>query len=120
MKTQWILVIVNYVTLPGFAYDSFLLKTQQELEVLSSPDLYHSIQHNVRGGFTSVVRRFVRANNIYTNPEFNPKHERSTFLSYLDFNRLYSTAMQEKLPCGDITKLNEAEMHSFLSIGLTN
>ena len=66
------------------------------------------------------MRRFVRANNIYTNPEFNPKQERSTFLSYLDFNSLYPTVMQEKLPCGDITKLNEAEMHSFLSIDLTN
>ena len=53
---------------PGYAYDSVLLKAQQELEVLSSPNVYHCIQNNLRGGFTSVARRFVRANNIYTNP----------------------------------------------------
>ncbi|XP_050710309.1 uncharacterized protein LOC126995061 isoform X1 [Eriocheir sinensis] len=120
LKTQWRLDIVNYVSLPGFTYDSFVLKTQQELEVLSSPDIYHCIQTNVRGGYTSVVRRFVRANNIYTNPQFNPIHDRSTFLSYLDFNSLYPTVMQEKLPCGDMRKLDETEMQSFLSGGLVN
>ena len=45
LKTQWALDIVNYDSLPGFAYDSFLLKTQQELEVLSSPDIHHCIQN---------------------------------------------------------------------------
>ena len=121
MKTQWCLDIANYVSLPGFAYDSFLLKTQQESEVLRSAEIYDCIQNNLlRGGFTSVVRRFVRANNIYTNPKFNPEHERSTYLSYLDFNSLYPTVMQEKLPCGDMRKLDEVEMQSFLRIGLVN
>ena len=108
MKTQWDLDTRQ--SLPGFAHNSFLLKTQQELEVLSSPEIYHCIQNNVRGGFTSVVRRFVRANNIYTNPKFNSKHERSVFLSYLDFISLYPTVMQEKLPSGDMRKLDESKM----------
>ena len=99
---------------------TFLLKTQKELEVLSSPDIYHCIQNNVRGGYTSVVRRFARGNNIYTNPKFDPKHERSTYLSYLDFNSLYPTVMQEKLPCGDMRKLDDTEMQSFLHKSLVN
>ena len=66
------------------------------------------------------MRRFVRANNIYTNPKFNPKHDKSTYLSYLDFNSLYPTVMQEKLPCGDMRKLDETEMQSFLCTDLTN
>ena len=88
------------------------------MEIINNPDLYHIIQNNVRGGYTSVVRRFVRANNIHTNPLFDPKNDRSTYLSYLDFNSLYPTVMQDKLPCGDIRKLDEVEMQSFLSTKL--
>lgn len=93
---------MNSVILPGFAYDSSLLKTQQEK-------------------YRSVVRRFVHANNIYTNPKFNPKQERSIYFSYLDFNILYpADVMQEKLPSRDVRKVDKAEMQSVLCRGFFN
>ena len=44
-------------------------------------------------------------------PSLIQKLERSTILSYLDFNSLYPTVMQEKLPYGNVRKLDKAEMH---------
>ena len=48
---------------------------------------------NVRRGFTSVVRRYARANNKHVNPNFNPLTDISKYSLHLDFNSLYATTL---------------------------
>ena len=51
LKAQWRLDIVKYVSLPGFAHEFFLLKRQQELEVLSATRHISPHSNKIRGGW---------------------------------------------------------------------
>ena len=120
LKDQYGLDCVNYVSLPGFAWDSALKISRAKLDSVYDGELYNILQENIRGGFTSVVRRHVKANNVDTNPNFNPLNEESRYLLLVDFNSLYPTVMTGMLPTGDIKKLTPEEMNTFVLHGLEN
>lgn len=111
--------MVNYVSLPGYAYDAFLKMTKAELELISDPELARKIERSVRGGLTTCVRPYTEANNPLVNPGFDPEKEKSSYLLYLDFNSLYATVMSEKLPYGNIRKLSLDEKTEFVVKGLS-
>ncbi|XP_037774372.1 uncharacterized protein LOC119570884 [Penaeus monodon] len=112
--------MVNYVSLPGYAYDAFLKMTKTSLELISDPELAHKIQRSVRGGLTTCVRPFTVAKNTLVNPHHDPLKEKSNFILYLDFNSLYASVMSEKLPFGNIRKLSPREKAEFTAAGLSN
>ena len=105
--------MVHYVSLPSFSYDSFLYSTGIQLDLIHDPVLGDLIKRNVRGGFTSVVRPYAKANNKNINPDFDPCKDRSSYLTYIDFNSLYATVMEETLPSGNMKKLNDEELSKF-------
>ncbi|XP_063595417.1 uncharacterized protein LOC134772380 [Penaeus indicus] len=109
--------MVNYVSLPGYAYDAFLKMTKAQLELISDRELARKIERSVRGGLTTCVRPHTVANNPLVNPCFNPEKEQSTYILYLDFNSLYATVMSEKLSYGNIRKLPDAEKTKSDDIG---
>ena len=49
----------------------------------------------MRGGISCIAKRYAKANNKYMN-YYDPK-KLSTFISYLDMNNLYGSAMSEYL-----------------------
>ena len=54
------------------------------------------MEKGLRGGISYIAKRYAKANNKYMN-DYDPK-KLSTFISYLDMNNLYGSAMSEYLP----------------------
>jgi len=80
LLTKYSLDMVNYVSLPGYAYDAFLKMTKAELELISDPELARKIERSVRGGLTMCVRPYTAANNPLLNLGFDPVKEKSSYL----------------------------------------
>ena len=103
-----------FLTLASYAFEAFLWKTKVQLDCISDENLFQLITRNIRGGFCSVGKRYVRANNRHTNPNFK-SGDKSNYLLYVDFNSLYPTTMSQfKLPQGEFYELNQDELRSFL------
>ena len=86
----------HYFSSPGLSWDAMLKMTGIELEKTSDIDKYSFIEKGTRGGISYIAKRYALANNKYMN-DYNPE-EPSTFITYLDKNKLYSWAMSEYLP----------------------
>ncbi|XP_068229528.1 uncharacterized protein, partial [Palaemon carinicauda] len=120
LYSKYGLDLPHYVSLPSYAFDSFLKMSNIELDHVYDEELYNLIRHNVRGGFTSVVRQSFTANNREINSSFNPDLHQSSYILYLDFNSLYATVMTRNLPAGGIRKLSDEEKDLFLGRGIEN
>ena len=86
----------HYYTLPNFAWDAMLKKTEVYLEQIHDLDMYEMIENGLRGGMCQVAHKHVKANNQYM-VDYN-KDIVSSYISYLDANNLYGLAMSQKLP----------------------
>ena len=103
-----------FLTLASYAFDAFFWKTKTSLDCLSDENLFQLIYRNIRGGFCSVGKRYVKAVNKHTCPDFQPG-QKSNYILYVDFNSLYPTTMSQfKLPQGDFKELSLQEKQSFL------
>ena len=88
----------HYFSSHGLSWDAMLNMTDLKLEQTSDIDKYLFIEKGLRGGISSIAKRYAKANNKYIN-DYNPKKP-STFISYLDMNNLDGWAMSEHLPYG--------------------
>ena len=86
-------------TSPGLAWKACLKCTGIKLELLTDPDMLLMFEQGIRGGITQAVRKYASANNKYIGDRFNPKSE-SSYLQYLDANKLYGWEMSQPLPAG--------------------
>ena len=68
--------------------DAALKESQQELDLISDPNLYEIMEKSICGGFVTVVRRAAYANNIHV-PDYKEDLP-NTILLMLDFNGLYA------------------------------
>ena len=66
------------------------------------------IQSGMRGGISMVTKKYTKANNPLV-PGYDPSKP-NTWLTYLDMNKLYSSAMSVSLPEKDFYWLNENEI----------
>ena len=76
-------------SLPGFTFDAFLRKSRVKFELLSDPDMYLFFERSIRGGITSTISRYSKADKSSETPNS---------ILYIDANNLYGMAMMEKLP----------------------
>ena len=83
-----------YFTSPGLAWDAMLKLTGVELELITDPNMYLMIEKGVRGGISTIIKRYAEANNPYMNEKYNPEEE-NIYIPYLDANNLYGWAMSE-------------------------
>ena len=88
----------HYYTSPGLSWDALLKHTSMKLELLTDYNMYLFIEKGIRGGISTEMRRYSKANNSYLN-DFNPEQEIS-YIPYLDANNLYGWAMSQPLPVG--------------------
>ena len=84
-----------YVTLPSYAWDCMLKKTNMKLKLFTDPDMYIFAERCKRGGVSMIAHRYAKANN--PNLSDFDKEKVKSFITYLDANNLYGWAMSEAL-----------------------
>ena len=107
-KTNYGLDPMWYYTAPGLALDAALKLTKVELELISDPDMYLFIEKGIRGGISTITKRYAIANNKYM-VKYNPKKE-SIHIPYMDANNLYGWAMSQPLPVKDFKWMSGEEL----------
>ena len=59
-----------YYTAPGLAWDAALKKTKVELELLADREMLDLFEKGTRGGVSSIMHRYAKANNKYMGKDF--------------------------------------------------
>ena len=103
-----------YYTSPGLAWDAMLKNTEVELELLSDPNMYLMIENGIRGGISTITKRYAKANNPYME-DYNPKEE-TKYIIYLDANNLYGWAMSKPLPVRNFKWVDEKDFENWKNI----
>ena len=86
----------HFLLLPGLAWQAYLKKTNIELELLTDHDMLLMVEEGIGGGMCHSIQRYAKANNKYMENYNN--NEKSSYIQYLDANKLYGWAMSKKLP----------------------
>ena len=86
----------HYFSSPGLSWDAMLKMTDIKLEKISDIGKYLIIEKGLSGGISYIAKRYAKANKKYLN-DYDAKKP-STFISYLDMNKLYGWTMSEYLP----------------------
>jgi len=101
-----------YYTSPGLSLDAAHKHTNIKLEPLSDPDTLLMIKRGIRGGISTISKRFARVNNKYMGEAYDP-NQPSKFISYTDANNLYDWAMMQKLPTNGFKWMNDEELEKW-------
>ena len=88
----------HYSSSPGLAWDAMLKMTNVKLDLITDIDMENMVQLGMRGGVSTIIHRYEKANNKYMKDY--EKDKESSYLMYLDANNLYGWAMSQKLPMG--------------------
>ncbi len=102
-KEVYELDALHYYTAPGLAWDAMLKITGVEIDLISDPDMYLMVERGIRGGISTITKRYARANNKYTKGYDK------------DANNLYGWAMRHRLPVRDFRWMSEDELENWES-----
>jgi len=83
----------------------------RELDLITDPDMYLMVENNMRGGIATISQRYGRANNPLVEG-YDPSKP-NIWITYLDANNLYGTAMSEPLPKVNVRFLSQDEISDF-------
>ena len=112
-KKAYGLDALHYYTSPGLAWDAMLEYTGTELDLISDSDMYLMIEKGIRGGVSSIMKRYSKANHKYLN-DYDPEKP-SQHILYLDANNLYGWAMSKPLPHKNFKWMNDDELKDWRS-----
>ncbi len=107
-KKVYELDALHYYTAPGLAWDAMLKITNGEIDLISDPDMYQMVENGIRGGISTVTKRYAKANNKYIKN--HDKNKMSTYIPYSDANNLYGWAMIHKLPVKSFKWIGESKL----------
>ena len=57
----------QFISAPGFAWQTVFKKTEVKLELLSEIDILLMVEKGIRGEMCNSIKRYAKANNKYTN-----------------------------------------------------
>ncbi len=112
-KEVYELDALHYYTVPGLTWDVMLKITEVEIDLISDPDMYLMVERGIRGGISTITKRYAKANNKCTKGY--DKDQMSVYIPYLDANNLYGWAMRHKLPVKDFRWMSEDELGNWES-----
>ena len=112
-KKAYGLEAFHYYTSPGLAWDAKLKHTGIELDLLLDTDMYLMVEKGIRGGVSSIMKRYSKANHKHLD-DYNPKKPNKHIL-YLDANNLYGWAMSKPLPHKNLRWMNDNELKDWRS-----
>ncbi len=112
-KKTYGLDALHYYTSPGLAWDAMLKHTETELDLISDPDMYLMIEKGIRGGVSSIMKRYSKANHKHLD-NYDPKKP-SKHILYLDANNLYGWAMSKPQPYKNFKWMNADELKDWRS-----
>ena len=101
----------HYFSSPGLRWDAMLKMTGIELELISNIDMHLFIEKGMRGGISYIAKRHNKANNKYMKGHDTKKP--SKFITYLDANIYYCSAMIQYISYGGFEWLNQKEISDF-------
>ena len=87
---------VNYLSAPGFSWQSCLKKTGIKLELLIHNDMLLLFEKGIRGGMCNSVYSYAKPDHKYMKNYDSTKE--STHLMYLHACNLYGYAVSKKFP----------------------
>ena len=102
---------LHYYTAPGLAWDAMLKYTKIKLDLISDPDMYLMVESGIRGGISSIMKRYAKANHKYLKD--NDPRKPSIFIEYLDANNLYGWAMSKPLPYRNFKWIDKDELKNW-------
>ena len=82
----------HFLSLPGLAWQACLKKTKIKLELLTDYDMLLMVEEGIRGGICDSIYRLAKYMENYD------ENKESSYIQYLDANKLYGWAMSQKLP----------------------
>ncbi len=112
-KKAYGLDALYYHTSPGLALDAMLKYTEVKLDLISDSDMYLMIERGIRGGVSSIMKRYSKANHKYLD-DYDPKKS-SKHILYLDANNLYGWAMSKPQPYKNFRWMKEEELENWES-----
>jgi hypothetical protein len=72
-------------------------------------------QAGIRGGVSTIMHRYAKANNKYMGDDYDPSQDTS-FIKYLDANNLYGWAMSQLMPTGGFKWMDDDELKNWRDI----
>ena len=102
---------VHYFTALGLSFDSLLKYTKIKLDYIKDVDIQLFIEKGIRGGISTIVHRYAKANNK-DSVDYDESKDLS-YISYLDANNLYGWAMSQSLPTSNFRWLSTTEVNRF-------
>ena len=78
----------HFISLPGFAFQSFLKVTNANLEYITDPDLYEMLSENLRGGHSFSSQRYEESTEFKQMMGDASSPESKQHLVYIDANNL--------------------------------
>ena len=113
-KKAYGLDALHHYTSPGLAWSSMLKHTGVSLDLISDPDMYLMMEKGIRGGISTVVKRYAKSNNKYLGDY--DEERKSVFIPYLDANNLYGWAMDRPLPVKNFKWMRDEELIGWESV----
>ena len=101
----------HFYTTPGLSWTAAMKMTGVNLELLTDIDMHLMVEKGVRGGVSTIVNRYCKANNKYMtgeNGNYDPCKP-SVYMLDLDANNLYGWAMSQPLPTGSFKWITDEE-----------
>ena len=112
-KKAYGLEAFHYYTSPGLAWDAMLKFTDIKLDLLSDTDMYLMVEKGIRGGVSSIMKRYSKANHKDLD-DYDPKKPNKHIL-YLDASNLYGWAMSKPLPHKNFRWIPDDELKNWKS-----